>query len=930
MLLIFEVLTRFKSASLRLHAPMASLRHAVDQDDSEALKAEVSILADLQECIVEHHLPLMALGCGRTSLQDKFVSDAMLLEAGCAERSLLAFVEGIATGTFDLGVEFSLSRITPTPFRSLFPWFEAAREQGPDANNFVPADDEDGFDPVPLEEPCDVHLSFESMLSIPGPLHILHNATSLLLKQLPFLSQAVPRLVALSRFLTNKSSKQRLLATCFTTPVAQSFRPAIGHFHARVNEGRWGSVAFAIPEVLDLQGPLRRFWSLQAYNHGSEQQQQQRQGAEQSVEDSGVKLDYVHETLESPEFWAQLITLDRLFTVVRELFDWTESCPCHYKRRPPADMPEVKKRWLCCPLRGRRLPEIASGGFFQFLNQLCLTNAARLFLDLPQSLPEECRAACLLDFEHGRGHLTFQLTLKMSCFLEPPLLVLALAHHDPDQPDLQRDVLQRCLVSDCQHPLICKLGDAPLREEVDLFLEGEELALLDNLELFFATFQFAWGTERKVEGGHAQVNMYAGGRRNRTEATDSLALRMSEIKRMLQSQDVTAFLECVQVARNPRKLVSQLGLARHPSCSLAKSGWDPIFRKIVYHADPLSLYSQRTVKLFAARQHAPAQSRHEPLMDRVDGEADLPPELFQMQHELALRHVKRQLEMLCSDRNSRVLFSCKIPSVALKLLFEWLAPSQTQQASSTSSAGHGEAVASSSIVEASSGTHALVSAAAHEDVVFFRVVSSGLSRAKLAAPVDFATSDIGVMLLGNAGPGVEDQSYRVETSGVKLQSPVVCQSRLEAYPVVLSLSSLTSAQLRSFKAWQESTSNVEADRETGATHVLANAPAALMQIRGELPLADRSMFELVEQLCNDGWECVVARSQALQTGCINNIKAKECFPTSNGSYYSCSACKYGWPKDCVEASKCSLQVDLVDLLILSWLPCSAIWLTFSR
>jgi hypothetical protein len=39
-----------------------------------------------------------------------------------------------------------------------------------------------------------------------------------------------------------------------------------------------------------------------------------------------------------------------------------------------------------------------------------------------------------------------------------------------------------------------------------------------------------------------------------------------------------------------------------------------------------------------------------------------------------------------------------------------------------------------------------------------------------------------------------------------------------------------------------------------------------MGIREQLPLADRSTYELVEQLCNDGWECMVARTSALQSG----------------------------------------------------------------
>ena len=627
-------------------------------------------------------------------------------------------------------------------------------------------------------------------------------------------------------------------------------------------------MAFAIPELLHLQVPLRRFWNLRAFCHFSDNAQQAEIGETGAT---AVKLESIHETIESAEFWAQLQTLERLFSVVRELFEWLESCPCHYKRKPPPDRPEVKKRWMSCPLRGRRLPEIACGGFFEVVNRLCLANAAQLFVDLPESLPEECRAACLLDFERGRGHLTFQLTLKLSCFLQPPLALLGLGHHDPANPNSPREVMQRCLASECRHPQIVQLSEGSLREEADLFIQGEDLSLLENLELFVASFRFAWGTERKVEGGHAQVHMYAAGRRNRTEATDSLALRLAEIKKVLTSEDTTSFIKCIQVARNPQKLIAQLGLSRHPACALAKHGWDRIYRKVVYHADPYSLYNRQQPALYVSKEPVRAHDRHVPLMDRRESEADLVPELLEIQHVLALRHVKKQLEILCKDAEQRVMCSCQMPAVALKLLLEWLAPSKYAQRQPPEIA----ADAAAPRLE-----EALVSAAASdsgEDVVFFRIVSCGLSRAKLAAPGDFQSNDVGILLLRNDGPGEADQSFKIETSGMKLQSDVARASDLEAFPMVLSLSSLTLPQLRSFKIWKESTADVHVNTDEGTSYVLAVAPAPLMTVREQLELADCSMFELVERLCNDGWECMVARTTALQTGVGELLLDSVCF-----------------------------------------------------
>ncbi|CAE7235205.1 unnamed protein product [Symbiodinium sp. CCMP2456] len=860
------MLANIRKADLaRLYRSVRSLLdqwNAVDDDDSAALQAEESIMADLSDSISEHHLPLMALGSGRTSLQDKFMSVmyAMMLESGYSAEGLRAFAQEVCCGTFDLGVEFSLNTIMPAPFLKLFPWYVSDE---PEQERFCGghALGEDGFDVLPeAEEAPDVEISLQGMLSIPGPLHILHNASRLLLTQLPYLGQALPKLVALSRFLASKTYKQRLLETCFATPVSRTFAPDFNRFHAKVNEGRWGSVAFAIPEILHLQVPLRRYWNLRAFNHFSDDAQQREIGEQGPT---AVKLESVNETIESAEFWAQLQTLERLFSVVRELFEWLEACPCHYKRKPPPDRPDVKKRWMSCPLRGRRLAEISCGGFFEVVNRLCLANAAQLYVDLPESLPEECRAACLLDYEHGRGHLTFQLTLKLSCFLQPPLLLLGLGHHDSENPDSPREVMQRCLGSECQHPQVLQLSEGSLREEADLFIQGEDLSLLENLELFVASFRFAWGTERKVEGGHAQVHMYAAGRRNRTEATDSLALRLGEIKRVLTSEDTTSFIECIQVARNPQKLIARLGLSRHPACALAKHGWDRIYRKVVYHADPYSLYNRQQPVLYISKEPVRAHDRHVPLMDRRESEADLAPELLEIQRVLALRHLKKQLETLCKDAEQRVMCSCQIPAVALKLLLEWLAPAKYAQRQPPETP-----------VDAAAPRleQTLVSAAARdsvEDVVFFRIVSCGLSRAHLAAPGDFQSNDVGILLLRNDGPGEAAESFKIETSGMKLQSDVVRACDLQAFPMVLSLSSLTLPQLRSFKIWKESTADVQVNKDEGTSHVLAVAPAPLMTVREQLELADCSMFELVEKLCNDGWECMVARTPALQTEASN-------------------------------------------------------------
>ena len=104
----------------------------------------------------------------------------------------------------------------------------------------------------------------------------------------------------------------------------------------------------------------------------------------------------------------------------------------------------------------------------------------------------------------------------------------------------------------------------------------------------------------------------------------------------------------------------------------------------------------------------------------------------------------------------------------------------------------------------------------------------------------------GVFLLKPNGPEAADGPRRVDTSRLRLPSPVASPAGLTAVPVVLSLSTLTLSQLRSFAAWSE-TASVTAITES-ATSVVAEAPAQLLRVSAEGALEDRSMFELVEML----------------------------------------------------------------------------------
>lgn len=95
--------------------------------------------------------------------------------------------------------------------------------------------------------------------------------------------------------------------------------------------------------------------------------------------------------------------------------------------------------------------------------------------------------------------------------------------------------------------------------------------------------RYGFASERRVEGGHSKVHLRGSLARCRTEAFDSLALRIPDVRRRLKMDPsfLPALLECIEAARTPKKLVASLSLSAHEAVSWAKDVWGPIYRKVI-------------------------------------------------------------------------------------------------------------------------------------------------------------------------------------------------------------------------------------------------------------------------------------------------------------------------------------------------------------
>ena len=632
--------------------------------DLECFRTDERGLNLLKQHLRFHHMPIAVLAPGRTTLADKYhaLLHQFVLEAGVSHRSLKDFCDSIIVGTYDLGVEFSLSRVRSMPVAEMFSW--VLPEQGPEPG----LEQADDF-AVPDHEEITVGLSHT--LAAPGLLHIIHNAASDVLASSP-LDSCIDGLTAVSKMLSDPGSCGRLMATCFSSPVGMQLREGIEKYSHKVYRPRWGTVAYALDDLLPLRRTLMWLWSKDRFLH-----------AGGNLDDRRVtvskELDLIDKCISSDEWWAKVMTLSALYDVVRDAFAWGEGCPCHSFFDPKLLDEETRMRWASCPMRGLRLPEVAAGDFFVMVRKLADQSSARLLVRLPKQLSAAARGSMLSSFERGRSFLIYTFGLKVSCYLSPPLLLLASSHHS--RPVAQ-DAVRQCLRCSPTHPLLLELQQDPLKEQAILFCEGMELELLPELDMLVSKFHFAHSSERRVEGAHAFVQRRSCLARRRTEAWDSLSLRMKEIVDMMDSDSefFSSLSVNISFARSPKLLVAHLGMQYHPCACDGEniSAWDTRFRKCVYHADPATLFGD----MLKTGIDPPPPGDDDDDFDGGEGAdgaggADcLRPALPAMPPEAGtiLACLKRDTAMhfislvISEHSSSRYMLSCRIPDGAVRTL----------------------------------------------------------------------------------------------------------------------------------------------------------------------------------------------------------------------------------------------------------------------
>ena len=115
------------------------------------------------------------------------------------------------------------------------------------------------------------------------------------------------------KFLSAEFTCTRMLELCFDDPAGRTLHKCLKKVQCKVYKKRWGSVAFATKEALEVIF-IRRRWSLRRYCAGSGRHRPIAAGLDE--DDQGPNILIVDESISSPTWWAHITTLDFVYMLV--------------------------------------------------------------------------------------------------------------------------------------------------------------------------------------------------------------------------------------------------------------------------------------------------------------------------------------------------------------------------------------------------------------------------------------------------------------------------------------------------------------------------------------------------------------------------------------------------------------------------------------
>ena len=195
------------------------------------------------------------------------------------------------------------------------------------------------------------------------------------------------------KLLRRRDTRPKLLQRCFSSDgLGQQLAQDIAKFEGFIHTGRWGTVAFSIPEILKVKQALVWGWDEEIYLRGEED------AGQESRQASAELARQVSSAVNDPVWWAWLAMLEVVCALIRRHIAWAESCPCHWhllegSRRGDYHIPpKLKELFQSCPMRGKRAAEVSSGDFLDIMKDLWAVSAAEVFRVVGSFAGPGCRS----------------------------------------------------------------------------------------------------------------------------------------------------------------------------------------------------------------------------------------------------------------------------------------------------------------------------------------------------------------------------------------------------------------------------------------------------------------------------------------------------------------------------------------------------------
>ena len=336
-------------------------RPALDELGQE--HGERASMLALESALQKHALPLTQIGFGNSGIVMKAVALLHALRLECFSDSDLQQLCGeVVAVVSDGGVEALLTSMSPTPVSQLLPYFrdtadrdinlllsymkpsepsqnqhdhepdaipaaceleaQMFEEVGPD--EFPPAMEPDLAEAVFEEPPLAPSASFHCAFAVPGPHHVVHNATEGLRKVLETYPDNIFKAQQVCKLLRRRDLQKKLLERCFQDGVGAELGKSISEFKGKIHPGRWGTVAFSIPELLKTEGALRWGWDRARFlgrddpHHAQENDHELQEDVNEELESTRSLIETAHRAITSAYWWAWLKMFEGLCALLRE------------------------------------------------------------------------------------------------------------------------------------------------------------------------------------------------------------------------------------------------------------------------------------------------------------------------------------------------------------------------------------------------------------------------------------------------------------------------------------------------------------------------------------------------------------------------------------------------------------------------------------